>query len=158
MPQMFGNLSIRSRLLALLAVPVAAAVLLCVAEVTTSWGDRARAGREHRAAAAAGRVLAAVHELQEERVRAAAFLADDGRDGLAGLRDRRRRVDAALADYRAAAAGLVPTGDPALDQAMAVANERLDRLAVVRVEVDRRVVTPERAMPATTPWSTPSSG
>ena len=143
---MFGNLSIRSKLLALLAVPVTAAVLLCVAGVTTTWGDRAHAGKEHRAAAAAGRVVAAVHELQEERVRAAAFLAGDGRDGLAGLRDRRRRVDAALADYRAAATGLVPTGDPALDQAMAVATERLDRLAVVRVEVDRRVDTPERAM------------
>jgi Nitrate and nitrite sensing len=83
MPQMFGNLSIRSRLLAL-------------------------------SAEAAGRAVAAVHELQEERV-------------------------------RAAVAGLELTGDPALDQAMAVATELLDRLAMVRVESDRRAVTPERA-------------
>jgi signal transduction histidine kinase len=146
MPQMFGNLSIRSKLLALLAVPVTATMLLGLAGVAAAWGDRARAAGEHQTADAAGRAVGAVHELQEERVRAAAFLAGDGQEGQADLRDRRRRVDGALAAYRAAAAGVVPTGDPALDQAVAVATERLDRLAVVRVEVDRRVVTPERAM------------
>ena len=102
---MFGNLSIRSKLLALLTVPVAGSVLLGVAGVT-----------------------------------------GDGHDGQGELRARRRRVDAALAAYRAGVAGLGPTGDPALDQAAAVASERLDRLALVRVEVDRRLVTPERAM------------
>ena len=143
---MFGNLSIRSKLLALLAVPVAATVLLDVAGVTAAWGDRARATDERRAAAVAGQAVAAVHELQEERVRAAAWVAGQGRDGQGELRDRRRRVDGALAAYRAGAAGLGPTGDPALDQAVAVATERLDRLAVVRVEVDRRLVTPARVL------------
>ena len=143
---MFGNLSIRSKLLALLTVPVAGSVLLGMAGVTNAWGDRARAGQERRTAVVAGRVVAAVHELQEERVRAAAWVAGDGQDGQGELRARRRRVDAALAAYRAGVAGLGPTGDPALDQAAAVASERLDRLALVRVEVDRRLVTPERAM------------
>ena len=143
---MFGNLSIRSKLLALLTVPVAGSVLLGVAGVTGAWGDRARAGQERRTAVVAGRVVAAVHELQEERVRAAAWMAGDGQDGQGELRARRRRVDAALAAYRAGVAGLGPTGDPTLDQAAAVASERLDRLALVRVEVDRRLVTPERAM------------
>jgi hypothetical protein len=143
---MFRNLTIRSKLLALLAVPVAGAVLLGVTGVTAALHDRARAGEERRAAAVAGQAVAAVHELQEERVRAAVFLAGDDPDGQAALADRRRRVDGALAAYRAAAAGLGPTGDPALDQAMAAATERLDRLAVVRVEVDRRLVTVERAM------------
>jgi hypothetical protein len=146
MPQMFGNLSIRSKLLALLAVPVAATVVLDVAGVTAAWGDRARATDERRAAAVAGQAVAAVHELQEERVRAAAWVAGQGQDGRGELRDRRRRVDGALAAYRAGAAGLGPTGDPALDQAVAVATERLDRLAVVRVEVDRRLVTPARVL------------
>jgi hypothetical protein len=54
-------------------------------------------------------------------------------------------VDSALAAYRAGAAALGPTGDPALDQAVAAAAERLDRLAVVRAEVDQRLVAPERA-------------
>ena len=94
----------------------------------------------------AGQAVAAVHELQEERVRAAAWVAGQGQDGQGELRDRRRRVDGALAAYRAGAAGLGPTGDPALDQAVAVATERLDRLAVVRVEVDRRLVTPARVL------------
>ncbi|HEY6709751.1 MAG TPA: nitrate- and nitrite sensing domain-containing protein [Actinomycetota bacterium] len=143
---MFGNLSIRSKLLALLAVPVAGSVLLGVAGVTGAWGDRARAGQERRAAVVAGQAVAAVHELQEERVRAAAWVAGDGQDGQGELRSRRRRVDAALAAYRAGVAGLGPTGDPALDQAVAVATERLDRLALVRVEVDRRLVSSARAM------------
>ena len=143
---MFGNLSIRSKLLALLAVPVAATLLLDLAGVTAAWADRARATDERRAAAVAGQAVAAVHELQEERVRAAAWMAGQGQDGQGELRNRRRRVDAALAAYRAAAAGLAPTGDPALDQAVATAGDRLDRLAVVRVEVDRRLVTSERAM------------
>jgi signal transduction histidine kinase len=143
---MFGNLSIRSKLLALLAVPVAGSVLLGVAGVTGAWGDRARAGQERRAAVVAGQAAAAVHELQEERVRAAAWVAGDGQDGQGELQARRRRVDGALAAYRAGVARLGPTGDPALDQAVAVATERLDRLALVRVEVDRRLVTPARAM------------
>jgi Nitrate and nitrite sensing/Histidine kinase-, DNA gyrase B-, and HSP90-like ATPase len=146
MPQMFGNLSIRSKLLGLLAVPVAAAALLGVTGVTAASGDLTRAGAERRAAAVAGQAVAAVHELQEERVRAAAWVAGDGQDGQAELRNRRRRVDAALAAYRTAMAGLGATGDPALDQALATATERLDRLALVRVEVDRRLVTPELAM------------
>jgi hypothetical protein len=143
---MFGNLSIRSKLLGLLAVPVAAAALLGVTGVTAASGDRARAGAERRAADVAGQAVAAVHELQEERVRAAAWVAGDGRDGQGELRNRRRRVDAALTAYRAAAATLGATGDPALDQAVATATERLDRLAIVRVEVDRRLVTPAVAM------------
>src|SRR5215207_2893712 len=116
---MFGILSIRSKLLVLLAVSVAGSVLLGVAGVAGAWGHR---------------------------VRAAAWVAGDGQDGQGELRSRRRRVDGALAEYRAGVAGLGPTGDPALDQAVAVATERLDRLALVRVEVDRRLVTPARAM------------
>ena len=143
---MFGNLSIRSILLALLAVPVAGSVLLGVVGVTGAWGDRARAGQQRRSAVVAGQAVAAVHELQEERVRAAAWVAGDGQDGQGELRSRRRRVDGALAAYRAGVAGLGPTGDPALDQAVAVATERLDRLVLVRVEVDRQLVPPAWAM------------
>jgi signal transduction histidine kinase len=144
MRQMFGNLSIRSKLIALLAVPVAGTALLGVAGVAASWGERARAAEERHLAAVAGQAAAAIHELQEERVRAVAWAAGAGSDGLQELTARRRRTDRALAAYRAGAAGLGPTGDPALGQAIAAADARLDRLAVVRAEADRRVLTPER--------------
>jgi hypothetical protein len=49
MPQMFGNLSIRFKLLG-------------VTGVTAASGDRTRAGAERRAAAVAGPAVAAVHE------------------------------------------------------------------------------------------------
>jgi hypothetical protein len=103
MPQMFGNLSIHPKMVALVAV----------------------------------------RELQEERVRAVAWAAGEGGQGELGA--RRRRVDSALAAYRAGAAALGPTGDPALDQAVAVAVERLagiDRVlgaAGVRTVRDREL-------------------
>jgi signal transduction histidine kinase len=143
MPQMFGNLSIHPKMVVLLAVPVAGTALLAVTGVAGAWGDRTRAAEERREAAAAGQALVAVHELQEERVRAVAWAAGEGGQGELGA--RRRRVDSALAAHRAGAAALGPTGDPALDQAVAVAAERLDRLAVVRAEVDQRLLDPERA-------------
>ena len=143
MRQMFGNLSIRPKMVVLLAVPVAGTALLGLTGVAGAWGDRARAAQERREAAVAGQAVAAVHELQEERVRAVAWAAGEGGQGELGA--RRRRVDAALAAYRAGAAGLGPTGDPALDQAVAAATGPVDRLAVVRAEVDQRLVTPERA-------------
>jgi hypothetical protein len=75
MPQMFGNLSIRSKLLALLVVPVAGSLLLGVAGVAGGFGEQARATEEARDAVVAGQAVAAAHELQEERVRAVAWLA-----------------------------------------------------------------------------------
>jgi signal transduction histidine kinase len=143
MRQMFGNLSIRPKMVVLLAVPVAGTALLGVTGVAGAWGDRARAAEERREAAVAGQALVAVHELQEERVRAVAWAAGEGGQGELGV--RRRRVDSALAVYRAGAAGLGPTGEPALDRAVAAAAERLDRLAVVRAVVDQRLADPERA-------------
>jgi Nitrate and nitrite sensing len=142
---MFVKLSIRSKPSPALALPVAAAVLLGMAGAAGAWSGRAGAREEWRAARGAGLALAAVHELQEERVRAVAWAAGQGRAGEAELPSRRPRVDRALAAYRPGAAGLGPTGDPALDQAVAGAAGRLDRLAVQRALVDRRLVPPERA-------------
>jgi signal transduction histidine kinase len=143
MRQMFGNLSIRSKLMALLAVPLAGTVLLGVVGVAAALDERASAAEERRIAAVAGQAAAAAHELQEERVRAVAWAAGRGSDGLHELTARRRRVDRALAAYRSGAAGLGPSGDPALDQAIGAA-ARLERLAVVRAEVDRRLLAPEQ--------------
>jgi signal transduction histidine kinase len=142
---MARNLSIPSKLIVLLSVPVTGAVLLGVAAVAGGFGERARAGQEVRVATAAGQAAAAAHELQEERVRAVAWLVTGGRAGQAELAARRRRADRALAAYRAAAAGLGRTGDPGLDPALAEAGARLDRLPVVRAETDRRLVPPELA-------------
>jgi hypothetical protein len=115
MRQMFGNLSIHPKMVVLLAVPAAGAALLGVTGVAGAWGDRARAAEERREAAVAGQALVAVHELQEERVRAVAWAAGEG--GQDELGARRRRVDSALAAYRAGAAGLGPTGDRASTRA-----------------------------------------
>jgi len=145
MPQMVGNLSIRSKLIGLLAVPVAGSVLLGVAGVAGGFGEQAQAAEEARIALVAGQAVAAAHEPQEERVRAVAWVATGGRAAETELAARRRRVDRALAAYRAGAAGLGRTGDPALDQALAAATARLERLPVVRAETDRRLLSAELA-------------
>jgi hypothetical protein len=59
MPQMFGNLSIRPRMVGLLAVPVAAVALLGATVAATGWGERSRAADDRRLAALAGRALTA---------------------------------------------------------------------------------------------------
>jgi signal transduction histidine kinase len=145
MPQMVGNLSIRSKLIGLLAVPVAGSVLLGAAGVADGVRERARTAEEARVAVVAGQAVAAAHELGEERVRGVAWLATGGAAAQAELAARRRRVDRALAAYRAGAAGLGRTGDPALDQALAAATTRLARLPVVRAGTDRRLLPPELA-------------
>src|SRR5215218_4918587 len=145
MPQMFGNLSIRPMMVGLLAVPVAAVALLGATVAAAGWGERAGAADDdRRLAALAGQAVAAAHELQEERARAVAWTAGPVRGGQAGLAARRGRADRALAAYRSGAAALGPTGDPALDRAVAVAGERLDRLALLRAEVDRRLAATDQ--------------
>jgi signal transduction histidine kinase len=159
MPRMLGNLSIRSKLLALLAVPVAGTALLGVTGLAAAAGERSRAAEERRVAAVVAAAAAAVHELQEERALATAVAAGEGASAAQGapavgqggtvrgaLDARRRRVDRALAAYRAGVAGHAPTGDPALDQALAATAERLDRLPVVRAGVDGQLVPPERVV------------
>jgi hypothetical protein len=89
MPQMFGNLSIRSKLLALLAVPAAGSLLLGVAGVAGGFGEQARAGEEARVAVVAGQAVAAAHELQEERVRAVAWLTAGAQPAQSQPADRR---------------------------------------------------------------------
>jgi signal transduction histidine kinase len=145
MPQMPRNLSIRSKLIPLLALPVAGTVLLGVPGVAAGWGDRASAAEQLRLAVLAGQAVAAVHELQEERVRTVAWVDGGGKAGQAELAARRRRVDRALAAWQAGAAGLAPAGGSAPGQAAGTAVVRLDRLVVVRAEVDRRLLGPAEA-------------
>jgi signal transduction histidine kinase len=95
-----------------------------------------------------GQAAAAARELQEEQVRAVTWVAGAGGTGEAELAARRRRADRALAAWRAGVAGLGPTGDPALDGAVAAASARLGGLAGVRAEVDRRLLAPEPAAAA----------
>ena len=146
MPRMLGNLSIRSKLLVLLAVPVAGTALLGVTGLAAVAGERSRAAEERRVAAVVAQAAAAVHELQEERALATAVAAGEGGTVRGALDARRRRVDRALAAYRAGVAGLAPTRDPALDRALAAAADRLDRLPVVRAGVDGQLVPPERVV------------
>jgi hypothetical protein len=74
MPRRLGNLSIHSKLLALLTVPVAGTALLGATGLATTAGERSRAAEERRFAAVIAQAAAAIHEPQEERALAAARL------------------------------------------------------------------------------------
>ena len=153
---MFGILSIRSKLLVLLAVSVAGSVLLGVAGVAGAWGDRARAGQERRAAVVAGQAVTAVHELQEERVRAAAWVAGQGQDGRGELRDRRRRVDGAWPPTGPGRPGSAP---PATRRSTRRWPSPPSASTGWRWSGSRSTGVwspPPGSWPATTPWSTPS--
>ena len=142
MTRMPGTTSIRSKLLALLLVPVVGAAVLAAA-AGGGHGDR-----ERRLVALAGLAAAAADELQEERAATAAFLAAGKRSGAAELRVGRERVDRAVAAFRAGVTGL-DLGRPRpreLDGALTAATGQLDRLPVWRRDADRRPVPPGRAM------------
>jgi signal transduction histidine kinase len=148
MTRMRGNPSIRSKLLALLLVPVVGAAVLAAAGATAAAGGGRRADRERRALAFASVATAVTHELQEERAATAAFLAAGKRRGAPGLRSARGRVDRAAAAFRAGAAAL-DLGRPRpqeLQGALAAATGQLDRLPVWRRDTDRRPVSPGRAV------------
>jgi signal transduction histidine kinase len=148
MTRMRGTPSIRSKLLALLLVPVVGAAVLAVAGATAAAGDGRRADRERRALAFAGLAAAVTHELQQERTATAAFLAAGKRRGAPELRAGRERVDRAAAALRAGAARL-DLGRPrprGLEGALAAATGQLDRLPVWRRDADRRPVSPGRAV------------
>jgi signal transduction histidine kinase len=144
MPPMFRNLSIHSKLLALLVVPVAGSVLIAVAGAAGAAGDVRRAVHDRRAVLAAGLAGGVVHELQEERDQTAAWVAGGRRRGGAELLVRRQRVDRAAAAYRSGAAGF--GGDPALGRALAAAGQQLDRLPAVRAGTGRRPVALARTL------------
>ena len=117
MPQMFRNLSIRPKMVVLLAVPVAGTALLGVTGVAGAWGDRplqppqrpGPVGGQRRVHPPAPRPQLALAALAgRPGVRPDPFLLQlvDGHQRLAGqgeLGARRRRVDAAAAAYRAGA-------------------------------------------------------
>ncbi len=126
----FGeNLTVRRRLAAMVAVPMAFLVFYCLADAR----DSLRAYRDSRAARdLAGvcvKVGAAVHELQKERGATAGFISSAGKRFREEMTAARGRSDLAIADLRANLRGLDLTAQaPGVDAKVKAAEAGLDKL------------------------------
>ncbi len=122
------------RILLAMAIPVLGLLAFSGWLVAEKWQVRRDVVRLEQLAAFAGDVSALVHELQRERGASALFLGSKGQQFGAELGQQRRRTDAALAGFTAAAADL--TADGAVGAGLAAARKDLGALAAQRGKVD----------------------
>jgi hypothetical protein len=142
----FPELQIRSKLIAIFALPVLGMLLLASVRIVATVNDGLAADHEKQAIAftAAGSTLA--HEIEAERDLAVVA----GRDGQpaarAALGAQRGRVDRALVAWRAArAAWGTARSDRRVRAALAAADARLGRLRADRQGLDAGTTRPSQA-------------
>src|SRR5919199_1259249 len=103
---MLQNLPVRTKLVAVLALPVLVMGLLVVSRIATNVSDDRRADRLTGLTSVSAKALALTHELQKERDLSAAYVGGGNlvdRDGLVTQRDL---VDQSLRDFEAEVARL----------------------------------------------------
>jgi methyl-accepting chemotaxis protein len=140
-----GNLSLRPKIALILLLPVAALLLLAGLRIGSSVSTSRQAAQVRGLTEFALRGTALAHELQRERgLSLGGLLANEPSPG---LRDQRAASDHALAAYRDSAARL-DTGAlaPVAAGQLAAAGNRLQGLAGLRADVNRRSVTPAAAL------------
>src|SRR6266545_7105484 len=104
--QMFQNVQIRSKLIAILVGPLLALTILSSVGIGTNLAQSAEADRVNRLSLFAGKLSSLVSELQQERSLSNAYLGAGRLDGRDQLLAQRPSTDRVVADYRAAAADL----------------------------------------------------
>jgi signal transduction histidine kinase len=127
---MLRSLRVRTRLMVVIAVPLALLALVAVPEVTQRRADAREADRAGELAARSAEVAAAVDALQTERLLSAAARAGAAQEVATALDAQRALADTALRPVAAGLAGAPDTS--AADQAQAA----LERLEGVRAEMD----------------------
>jgi signal transduction histidine kinase len=144
---MLGNLSLRPKIALILLLPVAALLLLAGLRIGSSISTSRQAGQVSGLTEFALSGTALAHELQRERGLTLGSLIGEG--GLAAVREQRAVTDRALAAYRDSA-GALDRGvlQPATADKLLSASKRLDGLADLRRDVDRKSVTAAAALDA----------
>ena len=137
---MLRNAQIRSKVIAILALPLAGLIALAAAGTGTTLARGAEARRVNDLAQLAVRGNTLVHELQAERTLSSGWLsarADQAAVPRDGMVTQRVVVDRTVAALRDFAAGLDTSGyDPKLRQALDRALEEVDGLAGHRRTID----------------------
>jgi HAMP domain-containing protein len=132
---MLNNLRVRTKLAAVLAVPLVALVVMASIGVRDRWDEATSAREGRRLAELTAARIDLAHQLQGERTLVAAGFASRGPDELEALGAQRRRTDASLSAFarRAGSAG---------DVAKAVGEDvrrtlgELEQIATVRQSID----------------------
>ncbi len=127
---MMSNWRVRTRLVAVLLVPIVAAMLFGGLRVTTSLNTATQLGQVEKLALLGQKVAALTQAMQAERDASAAFVAQRRQGQLASS-----QVDAAVSDFRAAAAQIDSSYNSAVRANLAAVKDRLGDLAALRASV-----------------------
>nr|WP_275955177.1 nitrate- and nitrite sensing domain-containing protein [Planomonospora venezuelensis] len=145
------NWRVRSRLVALILVPTAAAVLLGGVQVVASMSAAAGYQRVNDLARLSDRIGALTHELAEERDRTAWFIILGRPErGVKGVRDQMDEVDAAAVPVRDGGGRLRDAVGGRTGDEVEAALARLDDLAPLRRQALEEGLLPDAAVDAYT--------
>jgi signal transduction histidine kinase len=145
---MLQNLPIRSKLVAILLVPLLSLVSVAALRMAVDLSAGRRADRAVRSVRAVVRLTALVHELQEEQARSAAYLGTSKTTGAKELAVQRAETDTAIAIFRADLESFDGGDNQELARRLDVAGDRLDGLEADRQLVDNAPTTVERTIAA----------
>jgi hypothetical protein len=142
---LLGNLSLRPKIALILLLPIAALLLLAGLQIGSSVSTSRQAAQVRGLTEFALRGTALAHELERERGLTLGTLQAGA--ATPGLREQREATNHALATYRDSAAAL-DTGAlaPAAAAELTSAGNRLQGLAGLRRDVNRRSVAPAAAL------------
>ncbi|KUP96050.1 sensor histidine kinase [Thermobifida cellulosilytica] len=149
------NWRVRSRLVALVVVPTAAALLLGVIRISDSALITFRHERTEAMVILAEEIVQLGNELGHERMLVAAYIADNPNpdrrsdERAVALQEQQKVVDQELNDVRAGANELGDPGDPVVQDRLESMLEALEKLNGVREEVANTRVT---MLPAVTKY------
>ncbi|WP_374649844.1 bacteriohemerythrin [Dongia sp.] len=136
MMRSFNNLSIGTRVLIGLAIPIVGLLIMSAVAAESKlrqWSEMKDLGALSKLAPM---VSALVHELQRERGTSAIYIGSNGGRYSDELKSQYRATDTELANLQAAIDGQDPAiFDPAIHRLIADSNERLAKLAVARKSV-----------------------
>ena len=124
---MFRNLSIRTKLIVILAGPLLALTVLASVGIGSSLAASMSADRVSELSGFARKVAPLVHQLQQERTLTYAYVAEDRRSGREALAEQRQRVDRGVSALNADAGSLDQSHYPA--RVRAAVEEGIEHLA-----------------------------
>ncbi len=138
-------MTLRTKLLAMLVVPMIALLWLSVSAVRGEVASLREVRANHDLVSLALRASALVHEVQKERGLSSAFVASRGRTSGGALPGQRQAVDRRVEGLRNA---LASTGglDAAARTSAQTALDELAHVASLRSKIDRLAITPQQVV------------
>jgi len=139
---MFQNVSIRSKLIAILVGPLLALTILASVGIGTNLAESVKANRVNQLSLFAGKLTSLVHELQKERSLSWSYTGSRRTNGSEPLGQQRVATDKAVEVYKGAVAGLdATTVGGGLKEGLEHGVGVLDKLKEQRAAIDTGTLT-----------------